>query len=109
MMTVAAAMMGLMPILLQILGGYGFTADYPVERHYRDSRIYRIFEGTNEINCLIVPATIAKRIGQGRSPYLGFLQQIERLGPARSARHGDRGHGTRETAGGLHRTGPDRA
>jgi alkylation response protein AidB-like acyl-CoA dehydrogenase len=63
---------------LQILGGYGFTADYPVERHYRDSRINRIFEGTNEINRLIIPATLVKRIGRGRLPYLEFLQQVDR-------------------------------
>jgi alkylation response protein AidB-like acyl-CoA dehydrogenase len=63
---------------LQILGGYGFTADYPVERHYRDSRIYRIFEGTNEINRLIIPATLVKRIGQGRLPVTDFLQQVNR-------------------------------
>ena len=63
---------------LQILGGYGFTAEYPVERHYRDSRINRIFEGTNEINRLIIPATLVKRIGTGRLPYIDFLQQVER-------------------------------
>jgi alkylation response protein AidB-like acyl-CoA dehydrogenase len=63
---------------LQILGGYGFTAEYPVERHYRDSRINRIFEGTNEINRLIVPATVVKRIGQGRLPYVDFLAQVDR-------------------------------
>jgi len=63
---------------LQILGGYGFTADYPVERHYRDSRINRIFEGTNEINRLIIPATLVKKIGRGGLPYLDFLQQVER-------------------------------
>jgi len=62
---------------LQILGGYGFTADYPVERHYRDSRINRIFEGTNEINRLIIPATVVKRIATGRLPYLEFLQQVD--------------------------------
>jgi alkylation response protein AidB-like acyl-CoA dehydrogenase len=63
---------------LQILGGYGFTADYPVERHYRDSRINRIFEGTNEINRLIIPATLVKRIGSGGLPYADFIQQVER-------------------------------
>jgi alkylation response protein AidB-like acyl-CoA dehydrogenase len=63
---------------LQVLGGYGFTADYPVERHYRDSRINRIFEGTNEINRLIIPATLVKRIGSGRLPYLDFLEQVKR-------------------------------
>jgi alkylation response protein AidB-like acyl-CoA dehydrogenase len=62
---------------LQILGGYGFTADYPVERHYRDSRINRIFEGTNEINRLIIPATLVKRIGKGRLPYGDFLKQVD--------------------------------
>jgi len=63
---------------LQILGGYGFTVDYPVERHYRDGRINRIFEGTNEINRLIIPATVVKRIGQVRIPYMEFLQQVDR-------------------------------
>ncbi|HEY2388709.1 MAG TPA: acyl-CoA dehydrogenase family protein [Candidatus Binatia bacterium] len=62
---------------LQILGGYGFTADYPVERHYRDSRINRIFEGTNEINRLIIPATLVKLIGSGRLPYPDFMQQVD--------------------------------
>jgi alkylation response protein AidB-like acyl-CoA dehydrogenase len=63
---------------LQVLGGYGFTADYPVERHWRDARINRIFEGTNEINRLIIPATLMKRVGQGKLPYGDFFQQVER-------------------------------
>jgi alkylation response protein AidB-like acyl-CoA dehydrogenase len=63
---------------LQTLGGYGFTAEYPVERHYRDSRINRIFEGTNEINRLIIPATLLKRIGTGGLPFMDFLRQVER-------------------------------
>src|SRR6185503_4222293 len=62
---------------LQVLGGYGFTADYPVERHYRDSRINRIFEGTNEINRLIIPATLVKWIAKGKLPYFEFLQQVD--------------------------------
>ena len=62
---------------LQVLGGYGFTAEYPVERHYRDSRINRIFEGTNEINRLIIPATLLKRIGQGGLPYMEFLKKVD--------------------------------
>jgi alkylation response protein AidB-like acyl-CoA dehydrogenase len=70
---------------LQILGGYGFTADYPVERHYRDSRINRIFEGTNEINRLIIPATLVKRIGRGRLPFIEFLQQVDQEIGERSA------------------------
>jgi alkylation response protein AidB-like acyl-CoA dehydrogenase len=63
---------------LQVLGGYGFTADYPVERHWRDARINRIFEGTNEINRLIIPATLMKRVGQGRLAYPDFFQRVER-------------------------------
>lgn len=62
---------------LQVLGGYGFTAEYPVERHYRDSRINRIFEGTNEINRLIIPATLLKRIGTGGLPYMDFLAKVD--------------------------------
>ncbi len=46
---------------VQIHGGNGFVRDYPAERHYRDARVNRIFEGTNEINRMLIPSMIARR------------------------------------------------
>jgi alkylation response protein AidB-like acyl-CoA dehydrogenase len=62
---------------LQMLGGYGFVADYPLERQYRDSRINRIFEGTNEINRLLIPATMMKRVMTQGLPMLEFMQEVD--------------------------------
>jgi hypothetical protein len=56
---------------VQIHGGNGFVADYPAERRYRDARVNRIFEGTNEINRLVVPAQIIKRARAGALPLSG--------------------------------------
>ncbi len=54
--------------VLQIHGGYGFISEYPAERFYRDERINRIFEGTNEVNRLLIPGMILRKSMKGELP-----------------------------------------
>ena len=60
---------------LQIHGGYGYTEEFPLARAYRDTRIDRIFEGTNEINRLTVAGTLLRRAQRGRLPLLPAIER----------------------------------
>jgi alkylation response protein AidB-like acyl-CoA dehydrogenase len=61
---------------VQTLGGYGYCAEYPAERVYRDARIHRIWEGTNEINRLLIPGTMMRRALKGRLNLMGAAQAV---------------------------------
>ncbi len=62
---------------VQCFGGYGYSGEYPAERSYRDSRINRLFEGTNEINRLTTAGMLLKQIAKGRFPLADFSQALE--------------------------------
>jgi butyryl-CoA dehydrogenase len=62
--------------LVQTMGGYGYVEDYPAERIYRDARINRIFEGTNEINRLIITGWLMKRAATGQLPLMGAIKRL---------------------------------
>jgi alkylation response protein AidB-like acyl-CoA dehydrogenase len=61
---------------VQIHGGNGFVRDYAAERHYRDARVNRIFEGTNEINRLLIPGMLARRALKGGLPLIPAAKQL---------------------------------
>jgi alkylation response protein AidB-like acyl-CoA dehydrogenase len=65
---------------VQVYGGYGYSKDYPVERAYRDARITRIYEGTNEINRLIIPTRLLKGASKGELPLAAAAEKL-RSGP----------------------------
>ena len=76
---------------VQIHGGNGFVKDYPAERHYRDSRVNRIFEGTNEINRLLIPGMLVKRGLQGGLPLVAAAKKLQDdiLSPSQRPELGD--------------------
>ncbi|MDQ1347917.1 MAG: hypothetical protein QG573_1291 [Acidobacteriota bacterium] len=76
---------------VQIHGGNGFVRDYPAERHFRDARVNRIFEGTNEINRLLVPGMLARRAIKGGLPLIAAARRLqdELLTPAPAELPGD--------------------
>ncbi len=61
---------------VQIYGGYGFVEEYPAERGYRDARINRIFEGTNEINRLVITGFLLKRAMSGQIPLMAAIKKL---------------------------------
>jgi alkylation response protein AidB-like acyl-CoA dehydrogenase len=62
---------------VQIHGGNGFVRDYPAERHYRDARVNRIFEGTNEINRLLIPGMLIRRALKGTLPLIAAAKKLQ--------------------------------
>jgi alkylation response protein AidB-like acyl-CoA dehydrogenase len=68
---------------IQIHGGNGYVRDYPAERHFRDARVNRIFEGTNEINRLLIPGMLIRRAVKGDLPLIPAAKalQDELMGP----------------------------
>ena len=61
---------------VQIHGGNGFVRDYPAERHYRDARVNRIFEGTNEINRMLIPGMLVRRALKGGPPLIAAAKKL---------------------------------
>lgn len=77
---------------VQIHGGYGFISEYTIERLYRDARIFRIFEGTNEINRTIIPTALLKRAEKGELPLQEAIDTLKlQIAAGNIVRDGDEG------------------
>ena len=74
---------------VQIHGGYGYIAEYAVERYYRDSRIQRIFEGTNEINRILIPTMLFRKADSSESPLWEYVEKAQKSSAAETAYTGE--------------------
>src|SRR5262249_24525450 len=85
---------------IQIHGGNGYVTDYPAERHFRDARVNRIFEGTNEINRLLIPGMLMRRATRGDLPIIPAAKALrdELMGPSSLAADDDGGLGEQRRA-----------
>jgi len=79
---------------VQIHGGYGYISEYAVERHYRDSRIQRIFEGTNEINRILIPTMLFRKADDGGLDLWRFVREAKEMMTLRDEADDDRGRET---------------
>jgi alkylation response protein AidB-like acyl-CoA dehydrogenase len=76
--------------VVQIYGGYGFVEEYPAERNYRDVRVNRIFEGTNEINRLVITGFLLKRAISGQLPLMPAIKKLmDEVLSGTAEEHGD--------------------
>jgi len=79
---------------VQIYGGYGYCEEYPVERIYRDNRIFRIFEGTNEINRLLIIGQMMRKALKNEIPLLSVAEKVREDMPAMEPLYPNSGDGS---------------
>jgi len=79
---------------VQIYGGYGFIQEYPVEQIYRDNRVFRIFEGTNEINRLLIVQFLMRKALKNDIPLLAAIEKLKSEMPGMKPAHAGKGSGS---------------